>query len=172
MNSIWFNGFPLAPSVNETLRPSAMRKVSRRTGKQFWGGIMTPTAKAKNFKNECIAWELQNRAAVETTRRICNAWLDAGFQLKVDVYPVFHVERVFTVNKKVLQLDADNRGKPTKDGVAKILGIDDKHFFSGDCEKVTTATKDLECAIIRISPMKARTREQILAMMRMEMPPG
>jgi hypothetical protein len=172
MNAIWFNGFPLAPSVNETLRPRAMSKISRKTGKQFWGGVMTTTAKAKDFKVQCQIWRLQNKMAVERAAQVCQSWIDAGGQLKVDVFAVFHVERVFTVNKKILQLDADNRGKPTKDGVARILGIDDKHFFSGDCEKVTTATKDLECAIIRISPMKARTREQIVAMMRTETQSG
>ena len=63
-------------------------------------------------------------------------------------------------------MDANNRLKGQLDAVATAVGIDDSFFFGGHCEKVTCSRKEEECAIIKISPMKPRTLEQILALMR------
>jgi Holliday junction resolvase RusA-like endonuclease len=85
----------------------------------------------------------------------------------VDNYFALEDSRLWTVNNLPQQIDADNRLKPCRDALSTLLGIDDKHFFSGYFEKVSTNSKELECSAIRISLMTPRSlqdlREQIKA---------
>lgn len=117
--------------------------------------------------DRCHLWRAQNSKAVEIMKNQlrekiykCKAE-NKTFALKVDAFFVFHVERL-------LQNDANNRLKPALDGLVEVLEIDDKHFYSGLCEKVSTDSKEKECTILRISQMTPRSREEIMALITMD----
>lgn len=155
---IWCVNFPLPPSVNEYLMPVATRGGRPRL-------VKTPIH--REFMDRCHIWKIQNNSAVQTMRdHLREAILKSNqdglrFALKVDAFFVFHVERL-------LANDANNRLKPALDGLVEILGIDDKHFYSGLCEKVSTDSKDKECTILRISQMVPRTHKDILELIEHE----
>lgn len=117
--------------------------------------------------DQCYLWRSHNLKAFNNIQALLhNTHKQAqangqSFALRVDCYFVFHVERIFTVNGKLERLDADNRLKPARDAIATLLDLDDKYFFAGLCEKVTTRSKESECTLIRIEQMIPRTLEQI-----------
>jgi hypothetical protein len=157
---IWLANFPLPPSVNDHLMPS--------------GGRMVKTKKHRQYTDLCYLWAAQNRNAfdpikmrLERALRVAEE-MKEPFALRVDAFIVFHHDRVFTANNLLWAIDANNRLKPLLDGLVHVLKIDDKHFFAGNCEKVTTQSKDQECAILRIDFMKPRTLEQIRLQMKRE----
>lgn len=173
---IWINGFPLPPSVNEYLMPVAGKvKINQKTGKPYRAGHFVKTPIHKQFMDDCYLWRLKNNAAfwqihaaIHKHKQLVES-RGEHFALRVDAFFVFHVERVFsTKNSLIERIDADNRLKPCRDALSNLLEIDDKHFFAGGCEKVTTQAKELECSILRISPMRPRTLEEIKALQKME----
>lgn len=172
---VWINGFPLPPSVNSSLIP-VVGKVGRdKNQKPIYRARMIESKEHRTFLKECKQWGFRNRNGLAAITQEIRAYKEhceksgVVFALKVDCYFVFHVERLITVNKKSEQIDADNRLKACWDGVSDILGIDDKAFYAGHCEKVTTLSKELECSMIKISPMHPRTYEQIKSIMLKEM---
>lgn len=168
---LWLNGFPLPPSVNSSLIPVIGKTALNNKGKRYWKGRMMKTKVAHDFTWEVLAWKQKNLSAVNAIRKeifeLKKATESAGrvFALRVDCYFVFHVERILTVNNLPEGIDADNRLKPCWDAIKMILSIDDRHFFAGQCEKLTTLTKESECSIIKISQMTPRTHQEIRAQM-------
>ncbi len=168
---IWIQGFPLAPSVNEYLIPVPGKWAITKNGRQYQKGRFVKSKVHRNFLDQCYLWRSLNLTAFNRIHTLLhNAHKHAGntFALRVDCFFVFHVERIFTVNGKIEQLDADNRLKPTRDALATLLDLDDKFFFAGLCEKVTTPKESNQCAIIRIEQMIPRTLDQVKAQMAME----
>lgn len=155
---IWLDNFPLPPSVNTHLFAYRGRLVKSRQHTQY--------------RDHCWLWASTNQSAfshIKSKLVKLKSEMEANkqpFALCVDSFIVFHVEQVLTVNNKCQGIDADNFRKALLDGLAAILDIDDKHFFAGHCEKVTTQSKELRCAILRIAPMKPRTLEEIQKLMR------
>lgn len=157
MSPIWLTNFPLPPSVNEYLMPIAGGWATSKTGKTYRKGRWVKTKIHTDYVKHCELWAKKNAQgfnsisndlkkavmeARENKKRIC---------FRVDAYFIFHEPRIWTVNNIPEQLDADNRLKPCRDALAKILDIDDKYFFSGFFEKVTAPSKDQECTFIRIT---------------------
>lgn len=175
---IWVKNFPLPPSVNEYLfaAVSKTQKVNKK-GKAYYQGRLVKSQVHRNYTAECQWWAKLNLASWEPIRDQLQTLKKETegrkqpFALRVDCYVAFHVERIFTVNFKCEPLDANNRLKPLLDGLVAILGIDDKHFFSGDCQKVYCETKELECTTLRISTMRPRSLTEILELARSESTP-
>lgn len=162
--SIWFAKFPLSPSVNDSLMPIPMKKM-KKDGSTYMGAGFTSTAVMKQFKVLVQLYKNRHAEDLKPLKKQLKGWVDEGYVLQIDCFFVFHDDRVFsTPNKKVLRIDANNRLKGQLDAVSTVVGIDDSYFFSGNCEKVTSSKKEDECAIIKISPMKPRTIEQIKKM--------
>lgn len=157
---IWITNFPMPPSANEHL--FAVK------------GRLVKSQKHRDFKRVCELWYLQNRRSIDPIRsklmEMKNAARARGsdLALKVDAYIAVDRSRVFTGTGKCEQIDANNFLKPLLDGLVVVIGIDDKHFFAGNCEKVTTSSKELECSVVRITPTRPRTLEEIRALMRSE----
>lgn len=174
---IWITGFPLPPSVNEYLMPVAGKWVINKRGKRYQQGRWVKTDIHRAFMDQCYLWRSQHITSFHKIQQAIHKAKknteDMGqrFALKVDCYFVFHVERIYTVNNKVERLDADNRLKPCRDALANILELDDKYFFAGSCEKVTTRSKESECSMIRMDQMIPRTMEQIKSQMLQEQKP-
>lgn len=169
MSSLWLANMPLTPSVNKSLDVALAKKINLKTGKQFTGGRFRSSWEMVNFKKAIDLYHARHRNEFHELNRIASEWIAQGFMLRVDVFVVFRSDRVFSVpGKKVLRLDANNRLKGQLDAVATCLGIDDKYFFGGDCEKVTCDPGEQECAMVRITPMRPRTATEVRIQMRAE----
>jgi|WetSurMetagenome_2_1015567.scaffolds.fasta_scaffold283741_2 hypothetical protein len=153
MNPIWISDFPLPPSVNEYLTPIR--------------GRMIKTKVHRDFLQRCMIWSLRSKTTVDLakdrfmTMKQEMERVQKYSAFRVDCFFAFHHSRVFTKNGLVKQLDADNRMKPAMDAIVKIFEIDDRLFFSGRCEKITTDFKEKECSLIRICPMTPKTLSEM-----------
>lgn len=162
---LWIEKLPLPPSANEMYETRAFRKkkISKKTG-DIYTGIVTSKYKSDSltiFQLQCKDFRNRNLSKVYQIREILMKWISQGFVLRVDSWFAFEHSRIWTKDGQPQVLDADNRRKALQDGLATILDIDDKWFFSGNVEKVTTTSKDYEQCLIRITPVKARTLQEI-----------
>lgn len=155
--SCWIINFPLPPSVNSYLTPIVVKGRGRLVKSKIH----------RQFMEDCHIYRLRNHVQVRKMEdALKNLKLQCEqegrtFALRVDAYFVFHVERI-QAN------DANNRLKPVLDGLVRILDVDDRFYYAGECEKIITTQRNLECAIIRISPMTPRTLEQLKAQIALE----
>ncbi len=170
MKAIWLANLPIPPSVNSSLIPTAIKKFSQRTGKQYYGGYMRSSDEMRIYKDLMKIYHSRHREGLKKIGETLTRAVELGWVLQVDSFVAFHESRVYShPNKKILQIDANNRAKAILDGVVKLVGIDDAVFFRGDCEKVTTASKESECVMVRIQPVRARSLDQIKAMMKLDL---
>lgn len=176
MSIVWLTNFPVPPSVNEYLVPVASNKYALdRRGKPYQKAHFVKSDIHRQYLQRCYEWRAYHNVSFGKIQAQLHAALMRSraerkpFALRVDHYFAFEYDRIWTVNNIAQQLDVDNRLKPCRDALAELLGIDDKYFFSGYFEKLTTRSKELECSIIRISQATPRTLAEIKAMMRKEM---
>lgn len=165
--SIWLVNFPLPPSVNEYLMPVAGPTARNKKGKLYTTGRWVKTEPHKAYMRRCHEWRALHNAhwwkIQDELQGMVRAARAAKVRLafQVDTYFAFEESRLWTVNGLPQRLDADNRLKPCRDALAELLGIDDKYFFSGFFEKVSTTSKDHECTFLRISQTQPRTLQDL-----------
>ena len=165
---MWLINFPLPPSVNEYLMPVAGAWAVNKGGKHYRKGRWVKTKIHSQYVDLCWLWRRQNGVAFDKAMDVIKAEVEEARVLKrqiayrVDCYFAFEHSRIWTLANQPQEIDSDNRLKPCRDALAKIMGIDDKYFFSGFFEKVTTNSKDSECTILKISRAEPRTLDQIL----------
>ncbi len=167
MDAIWLVNFPLPPSVNEYLMPIAAGFGRTKTGKKYQKARFVKTEPHRVYMQKCLEWRLlhntgflQIRAEMQEKVRAARAAKEK-IAFRVDTYFAFDDSRLWTVNNLPEQLDADNRLKPCRDALSKLLEIDDKYFFSGFFEKISADAKHLECTYIRISQAQPRTLQDL-----------
>lgn len=127
MICITFWGFPMPPSVNHAYRNLAIRG---RPGR-------VKTKEYRDFEREVLFWGIGH----------VNEVRDAQDQLAGRAQPRLCVERTFFFPKSeiyckdgtVKQNDTTNRIKLLDDALAKLLGVDDKFFWSGHISKEVSA---------------------------------
>ncbi|CAB4149777.1 Crossover junction endodeoxyribonuclease, RusA-like [uncultured Caudovirales phage] len=175
---IWLVNFPLPPSVNEYLMPVAGRWSIDKKGKSYRKGHFVKTKLHSDYLDRCKRWRMQHKTAWEKIQYELIHMQDLArlgrqpFALRVDCFFAFEHSRLWTQTGEVQSIDSDNRLKPCRDALAKLLGIDDKYFFSGFFEKVSTRSKELECSILRISQMTPRTLDDLKTQIKMENSPA
>lgn len=127
-------------------------------------GRMIKTRVAHQFDSEVNRFIIKNLRNAEKIRDEIRPILKEN-GLRIDCFFCFHEPRVLTKTKKakdwVKVLDANNRLKSTLDAVSRLIGVDDKFFFTGICEKVICKSLDEEQVIIKITPTTLRTLDQI-----------
>lgn len=167
----------MPPSINSYLMPVAGKWKTDKRGRRYQQGRWIKTPVHREYMNQCQLWRIQNNKAFHKIKELIH-WsrTDAEkkgihFALRIDCFFVFYVEHIFTGNGKAQRLDADNRLKPCRDALSKLLEIDDRYFFAGNCEKVYTHTKESECTLIRIDQMAPRTIDQIKSLIQTELNP-
>lgn len=160
---IWLS-LTLPPSSNEAYEINVTRvgKVNKK-GKSYMGFKTSRrrSDKLMFFQMQCASYKNSNLNRVSAIRKKICEWIAQGYVVRLDTWFVFERSRIWTKDHQAQTLDADNRRKPLQDGLSNILDIDDKWFFSGNVEKVTCTSKDSECTIIRISPQRPRSLEDI-----------
>lgn len=161
---IWINRLPLPPSTNNLYETGA-RKVLKinKNGKRYEGfktsrrrsdELVHFQAQMKSFAN--INYERINLIKIQI-----NNWIEQGFVIRMDSFVAFEYSRVWSLQGKPKQIDSDNRIKSLQDCIADMLGIDDKHIFIVNMEKITCEFKLDEQAIISLEAVKPRTLNDI-----------
>jgi Holliday junction resolvase RusA-like endonuclease len=163
----WIYGLPIPPSANSLYETNVNKKWVKRNGSPF---LKVSTSKRcsdelKVFKTRCELFKRQHSEKFNQFSLQCMNWVNQGYVLRMDSYCIFEHSRIWTKDNKPKQLDADNRRKALQDAVFELLNIDDKHVFCGNIEKATCDNKDLECSIIKISPVMAKNLSDIKKLM-------
>lgn len=136
--------FPLSPSSNQLYSSVNGRLIKSQEGRRYAASIQS-YALTKHHEIKKIKEELKPSDI-----------------LKVDFYFVFRRSRIISKKNEYKKLDAHNRLKSAADGLADIIGIDDKQFITGICEKVICEEHEREQIIIHISKTHQRKLEDIL----------
>lgn len=160
---IWVNNLPIPPSANTMYETNVSKKWKHGKNGKYMGFVTSKRRSDElvHFQKSCQSFKNVNHKALEFIRSECLRWIKMGFVLRLDTYFAFENSRIWTKAGQPKGLDADNRRKALQDGVCSILDIDDKWIFSGIIEKVTCDSEDQEQCLIRISPIKHRTLQEI-----------
>lgn len=164
----------MPPSVNEYLFPVMGKKAIGKNGREYYKGRLVKSQVHRDYLERAHLWRLHNRPAVWRIQAVLKdlrkrVEADGGvFSLKVEGFFAFEYSRVNTKKGQSEKLDTDNRIKPLMDALSEVLEIDDKYFYYEGGEKVTTQVKDLECVIIKITPWRPRTLEDVKNQMHRE----
>jgi len=147
--------------------PVAGPTARNKKGKLYTTGRWVKTDPHRQYMKRCHEWRALHNASWWKIQEELQGMVRASraakerFGLRVDCFFAFEDSRLWTVNGLPQRLDADNRLKPCRDALAELLGIDDKYFFSGFFEKVSTTSKEHECTFLRISQMTPRTLQDL-----------
>lgn len=164
---IWLKGLPVPPSANSMYLTNVHKKwKTNKAGKQYMG-VGTSRRKSQdlvNFQTQCLNYRNILLHKSSNIINMIKKYIDDGYMLRVDTFIAIEHDRIWTKYNTPKQIDADNRRKALQDGISTIIGVDDKYIFSGNIEKVTCVNKDFEQCLIRITPFKARTLDNILEM--------
>lgn len=145
-NGIYLLRVPTCPTINESLMPKHNRLV------------LTP--KMRKWKSMIDLYILANKRELKMASQLIHSLIKKNAVFKADSYHVFHNSRVWTKKGTPKTIDANNRIKATLDAASKMMGVDDKYFFAGDSEKLSTSNPSHEQTIIVIRPMSPRTLSQ------------
>lgn len=141
----WLDNFPMPPSSNAMYASVRGRLIKSKEG--------------RTFESEYKLYELLKRPELLAKKTTLLEACNAGYVLKIDAYFLFPKEKLFTKQNVVKKMDANNRLKPALDGLSYCLGIDDKMFFSGTCEKIETTGRPK--VKFRISLMRHRNDDDL-----------
>lgn len=142
---IIIKGFPLPPSSNKLYSAFKGRLVKSKGGREY-------DVKVDVFK---IVYKRKLEAVKnEISKLNTNA-------LKVSCIFVFHKNRIIGQKGQVKKLDVTNRVKQVHDNLAKIIEIDDCHFFETPIKKVICESEKDEQVIIIIEPSLIEKYEEM-----------
>lgn len=111
---------PLPPSSNKLYSSFRGRLIKSKAGREF------------DSKIEFYA--LTHKRQIQAAKKQVNELLEDSPFLKVRCIFVFHIKRIYSLKGELKQLDTSNRIKATHDAVARLLGVDDKHFKNVPCD--------------------------------------
>ena len=150
---------PMPPSVHDQYRPVAMRiKSGPMAGR--WTGRINPTAALNKFEKDCEAYEKANDLVIRKARTIVRGWISSGKQLELHLFAYFPGIRIYTTDMEPRQMDCSNRVKALEDQLARMILVDDKHYFRVIVEKVETRRDEPFCIAV-FKPWVARDFAQV-----------
>ena len=113
--------FPLPPSINE-----AYRNVP--------GVGRVKTAVYKAFEKEVEGWAYQyKKSLLNGFQELLKGDWKGYTVFEIDFFFVIKRERLWTKDNAPKRFDADSRIKAGQDVFSKVLGMDDKYFWSSRC---------------------------------------
>jgi hypothetical protein len=149
----WVLEFPMPPSINASLRPG-------------FKGRFRKTPEALLFQSACQRFGIAHAKSFNNMNKELSKYLSHSHGLRVDAFFFFPQNKLVTTSKGTKRLkviDANNRLKAALDGLASCLGIDDRHFIAGNCEKAISKN-DKACVHFRIAVEKLKTQLEIEGM--------
>lgn len=149
----------MPPSVHDQYRPFAMRvKSGPMTGK--WTARLNPTGDLNKFCKACEEYELGNQLALGKARSTIRGWVADGKQIELLIFAYFPGIRIYTADMRPRKMDGTNRIKALEDELARMILVDDAHFFRVTVEKVETR-RDQPFCIAVFKPWAARDFAQV-----------
>lgn len=164
---IWMNNIPIPPSANDMYETTGRIVTKRNKSGKIYTGVKTGRYGSKeleHFKAQCKSFYNVNREKIDAIAMVMQNWIDQGMVIRLDCYAAFQYSRIWTLEGKAKQIDADNRRKALQDSISDMLNIDDKWIFSGIMEKVSCETKLDEQCFLCFTPMKPRTINDIISL--------
>lgn len=161
---IWINSLPVPPSANDMYETTGRIVTKRNKSGKIYTGVKTGRYGSKeleHFKKQCKSFYDLNKVKIDEISLILQDWINQGMVLRLDCYVALERARVWTLDNKAKQIDADNRRKALQDAISSMLNINDKWIFSGIMEKVTCENKPDEQCFLCFTPMKPRTINDI-----------
>lgn len=146
--------FPLPPSEN------ACYKTVGRGGK-VW---RAQSQALREYNIEVDEWVYMNKEKLrevwdyigESCRDGADGEIEAPI-LHVETYFCFQPERLYTKRGTVKRLDTSNRIKPTHDALSRVVGLDDRQFWTLHAEKLELESEESkECVLIKMIITKPR----------------
>ena len=157
--------FPMCPTVNALYSSGRFNTNKNKFAK--------PTMKAKRWKSDAYKvfetyaaqWATKNSKLVREIKEKTREAVCKGFQIRVDSYFVFPKSKLICKSKKVgnptKEIDASNYIKASHDLLAKIIQIDDRHFWAGHYEKIETLDTDQPKIVFTLSQFKPRNIDEL-----------
>lgn len=122
---------------------------------------LTKTKELKNYQDIAFPeWEIKNLNAIGIAKKKVEEWTLGGQMIRVDLFVCYRYSDIWTKDGRPKANDYRNRFKAIDDCLAKSLGIDDRIFWSGYCEKLTTQ-KDTPFCMVIISAYTPRVFEDL-----------
>lgn len=121
---------------------------------------MVPTRHLTAFQKTCDQYFKDNFLIVGKARATVREWLLRGHMIRTDFFFFSHETRIWTLKDAPRRYDTSNLVKSIEDELAKLLQVDDCHFFKGTHEKCTTQRSD-PFVNIMLKPWKPRTFQDI-----------
>lgn len=161
---------PMPPSSN---RQYAARSFPGRHAKGFAGpkdaafamARICPTGELTRYEKaikETWKNEGTNLVALYKCRAALKDWLLKGLYVNVETFAFFPYFDVFTQKGTPKKMDGTNRLKALHDCLADLLEVDDSFFFDANVKK-RVDEKDRKFCVVRFTPVKALTLQQMLA---------
>lgn len=142
---------PIGPSINEIYKPIRGRFVKGESG--------------RIYDKKIQAYKLRNFRILQQAHEMFK-----GHTLCVDKYFVFHNKRLYCKDGSIKKIDVENFLKSSIDGLAELLGIDDKMFKSGITEAVSCEKEEQQQLIVKITLHKMRTYEELTGILNLALP--
>lgn len=136
-----------------------------KRGEPVGVGRFVKSADYKNFETRCTSWEIAHKSGLGALkaeiikRRQELAKQNLKLTLRVDFYAVFPKSKLFSSTGEIEMIDSDNRIKPAKDLLFRMLNVDDKIVFADTIEKIHGSK---EYMIIKLSEYLPRSEKDIL----------
>jgi len=146
-----FDRFPLPPSSNAIYKhfyDKRKRKIVRASADPLLA-----------YKEEVRLWALCNK-------RLCiraNELLRDEKSIRVKAWVTLEKSRIWTKDGRPKKNDVSNRGKALFDGLADVIGIDDKLFKSVGLEMAETNDYRFESCLVAFEPCDVRSIDAIRA---------
>lgn len=152
--AIWIYGLPLPPSVNTYLKANGYR--------------VYKSTLHKHYRRECELWAKTKGKLFEEIVKALHA--KRNEEKALGHVGAFRVDTFLAMNSARFAIsDVDNRLKALRDALSACTGIDDRYFYSGNCEKVEIHGPENECAVVRIESMRPRSLSDIRDLMTKEL---
>lgn len=152
-------------TVNQAMMPVVGAVKYNKRGKPYGVGRFVKSEKYQAYHARCLEWQIKYHRALESLKseilqRRKQLWKEErrALYLKLEIYAVFPAQKLISSDGHVERLDSDNRIKPAKDILFKILNLDDKFVFSDFIEKISG---DSEYMIIKITEQTPRSVSDI-----------
>lgn len=118
------NGLPMPPSSNNMYATVGRRRIKSR--------------ETLTWERDTDRWALKNAQELIQARALLGQAVAKGEVIDIDAQFWFRYEKVLTIKGKPKKLDTSNRIKGLHDALARLLRIDDCHFWHGSFEKIPT----------------------------------
>ena len=114
---------------------------------------LVPSSDLRNYKKRMEIYGITLQRSLKEDANDLAGFVEDGKVLHIDRRFYFPRSRLFTKQDKPKKIDVSNRIKAVDDAISKLIGIDDKLFFSATTKKYAHSHALYEYVEVDISPI-------------------